>query len=141
MFVRTATSLILGTALFLAVMWGTGHLPAIAKDGLVNEPEPVPQETFPTAEAKQREPGKALYVTTQQAQPIRTVPQEPAGIAKDCVVISNAHLGLIQKEDVPSQRDGVLRMICSEVRPEDRAKYPGQIIQIMVGDSPRYYRR
>ncbi len=141
MFIRTITSLILGVALFLAIMWGTGLLPAIAKDGLTNEPEPR-QEAKPVAEIKSRDPGPALYPTVQQANPPRAMSQEPTGIVKDPIVIANSHLQVIQTEDVPSQRDGVIRLIGAEVKSEDRSKYPpGQIIQLMMGDSPRFYRR
>jgi WD40 repeat protein len=142
MLIRTITSLILGSALFLAIMWGTGLLPAIAKDGLTNEPEPQSQqEAKPIAEIKSRDPGPALYAMVQQPNPPPALAQEPTGIAKDPIVIANSHLQLIQTEDVPSQRDGVINLIGAEVRPEDRAKYPGQIIQIMMGNAPHFYRR
>ena len=140
MFVRLATSLILGTALFLAVLWGTGLMPAIAKNGIDPEPE-VRAEVKPTSTAK-RDIGAALYAMAQPAVPQRATFQEPRGIAKDPTVISNAHTGLILKEEVPSERDGVISFIGTEVRPEDRSKYPGKIFERQIGPNktPRFYR-
>jgi WD40 repeat protein len=140
MFVRLATYLVFGTALFLAIMWGTGMLPAIAKDGVDPEPE-IRAEVNPSTRAK-HDIGAPLYAMAQPAVPQREAFQEPRGIAKDPIVISNAHTGLIMKEEVPSERDGVIRFIGTEVRPEDRAKYPGKVFELHVGpnNAPRYYR-
>lgn len=139
MFFRLATYVFFGTALFLGIMWGTGHLPALARDGLVEEPEVKPQAKKPV-ENLSRGIGAALYVMPQVPNTPPALAHEPRGVAKDPVVIANSHLALIKKEEVPSQRDGVLKFIGTEIRPEDRAKYEGQWFEVMEGDSPRYYR-
>ncbi len=144
MFVRLATYLFFGGALFLAIMWGTGLLPAVAKDGIVNEPEPR-EEVQPVSTPK-REIGAALYAMAQPPVAQRAAAQEQRGIVKDPIVIPNAHLALIKKEEVPFQIDrqgitgGQLLFVGTEVRPEDRDKYPGQIFERTVGNSTRYYR-
>ncbi len=144
MFVRLATYLFLGGALFLAIMWGTGLLPAIAKDGVVNEPEPR-EEVQPVATPK-REIGAALYAMAPAPLAQRPAMQEPRGIVKDPIVIPNGRLALIKKEEVPFQIDrqgitgGQLLFVGTEVRPEDLKMYPGQIFERTIGNSTRYYR-
>jgi WD40 repeat protein len=138
MLVRMATYLFLGTGLFLGVMWGTGMLPALAKESIVNEPEP--REEVKSASKAKRDIGAALYAMAQSPVTQRGISQELRAIAKDPIVIANSHLQLIKKEDVPSQRDGVIQNICTEVLPEDRAKYPGQIFERMVDKQLHFYR-
>ena len=100
MFVRLATCLVFGTALFLAIMWGTGLLPAIAKDGI--DPEPETREVKPSTTAK-RDIGVPLYAMASAGRSSSArLSEEPRGIAKDPIVISNSHTGLISKEEVPS---------------------------------------
>src|SRR6266540_2386447 len=49
----------------------------------------------------------------------------------DLLVIPNCHLSVIDKQDVPSKRDGTLLFIGAEVSPEELAKLrPDQIITV-----------
>ena len=112
-------------------MWGTGHLRQSPRTELDERTEVRAEEAKPLPTAK-RDIGAALYAMAQLPCRRAAISRSRDRIAKDPIVIPNSHLDLIKKEEVPSQRDGVLSFIGTEVRPEDRGKYPpGKFFEVM----------
>jgi WD40 repeat protein len=73
--------------------------------------------------------------------PLRSAPlpaQSP--IAPDPIVIPDCRLAVIERQEVPSQRDGVLLYICTDIKPGEQVP-PDRIVAIKVADQERKYRR
>ena len=65
-----------------------------------------------------------------------------AEMVAEPIVIANSHLTLIKKEEVPSQRDGVLRFIGVEVKPDEQVSPYDRLGPFEMADgSKRTFRR
>jgi len=159
---RTAACLLLGTGLFLAIVWSLGLFPVIAQDGsqrvgVAGSSEPTtivrtasagptigfgsPSEPAPPAKldapkpAPRQDIGARLYA--QNSAPSPAPAPTRIGVVRDPIVISNARVDFIDTEEVPSQRDGVLSYIGTPILAEDRGKYPpDRVREIIVGGKP-----
>lgn len=140
---------ILGVALFLGIVYAFGLFPAIAQDGTQAQDDPgapatsTPASVQATSPASKKPIGSELYAQLQQpanqAAPVRAV--DAGGIAKDPIVISNCRLSALKKQEVPSQRDGVLLFIGTEIRPEDKGKYPPeQLFEVRSDNESKLFR-
>jgi WD40 repeat protein len=139
MFGRMLLAGILGIMIAGTVIWGTGMLPVVAQDGAppdvspasdANKPAPVSAERK-AAGAKQPA-GRDLYARANPVLPPQTPPPPKSTSIVDPIVIPNARLALIRKEEVPAQRDGALMFVGIEVKPGEQVaadeKLPAQIV-------------
>jgi WD40 repeat protein len=78
--------------------------------------------------------GKALY-------PPRKAPGAGASASGgvDPLVIPDCHLAVIYKEEVPSQEDGVLKVIGTDVKPGEVVP-PDRLREVKIGDQVRLFR-
>jgi WD40 repeat protein len=135
-------SLILAGVIVVGVLWAMDRLPVIAQDGSSTEPRnvavlPKPKDT----NAAKVSIGADLYAKAA-IQPVQTAPApaEKRTIAVDPIVIPNTRLGLIESQDVPSQRDGVLDFVGIEVK---EGENPSQtdVFAVEEGKAAKNYRR
>jgi WD40 repeat protein len=118
---RILLVLILGAAIAGTALWATGLLPVIAQEGISSgaresappAPAPIPEKKV---ESKITPKGGDLYPLATRVSRAQDPAQPQKGIAADPIVIPNSQLGLIDKVEVPAQRDGVLMFIGSECR-------------------------
>src|SRR6516164_4334526 len=125
----------LGVVIAGGTMWITGLMPVIAQGGASDNVDiqakapaktpdvaPLkPRQTIAKVSAKidaKRSIGADLYtmaapVVVNQA----AAPAPKKNLTTDPIVIPNARLALIRKQEVPAQREGVLVFIGIEIRP------------------------
>jgi len=144
MFARFLLVGVLGIAIAGGVVWATGLLPVIAQDGSsrgdrddVHVQAPVRKQTH-----EKKPVGADLYALAkatviQQATP--PTPQKNA-LATDPIVMPNARLAIIRKEDVPAQRDGALMFIGVAIRPGENPPKEDRFA-VRDGNSTKEYRR
>jgi WD40 repeat protein len=142
MFARFLLVGVLGIAIAGGVVWATGLLPVIAQDGSSREDHHDVQVQPPAKkQTPEKKPiGHDLYAlantNTQQAAP---TPQKNV-LAADPIVMPNARLAIIRKEDVPAQRDGVLMFIGIAIRPGENPPKEDRFT-IRDGNSTKEFRR
>lgn len=114
---------------------GTPQAAALA--GELNEPAAKPAvvrltlaESSADAPAAMERPRSVLSPITISARPARPAP----------IVVPNCRLEVVEKEEVPSQRDGVLLVVCTEIRPGELPA-ADRLIEINVNGQRRRYRR
>jgi WD40 repeat protein len=110
----TRTGLLLGTAALLALAAGCTQAPPAKK--LKGEGPKVETQPGDTPAA-----GEKLH---------------PASVSND-LVISGCHLSFINKQDVPSPRDGVLLYVATEARPDDMKQLPS--FRVITIEEPYAY--
>lgn len=74
---------------------------------------------------------------------IRPADPKPVGASvarTDPVVIADCRLAELERQEIPSQRDGVLLAACTEPRPGEEIP-ADRIVRVRVGDQERRYRR
>src|SRR5262245_27290705 len=62
--------------------------------------------------------GKPLYA---ERTPAAIVPAAPIAVQAEPIVVPDCRLTVVEKQDVPSQRDGVLLCIATEIEPNQQA--------------------
>jgi WD40 repeat protein len=60
--------------------------------------------------------------------------------AQSPIVVPECRISVIHKEEVPSQRDGIICLIGTDIRPGDMIA-PEQIVNVQIGNEKRKYRR
>ena len=60
--------------------------------------------------------GPPLYATPVRTPPIPPIREARSGVAVDPIVVADCRLAVIEKQDVPSQREGVLLFLGREVQ-------------------------
>ena len=84
--------------------------------------------------------GKPLYAPKEIAAP-RIDPANPQGVAVDPVVVP-CHLTVVNKEDVPSLRDGSLNFIGTELKPGELETLPKDlVIEVPIAREMKKFRR
>lgn len=63
-----------------------------------------------------------------------------SGIAKDPVVIPDCRLTVIDKQDVPSQREGVILFVGTELQPGEQVP-PDKLVEVRIGSELKRFRR
>jgi WD40 repeat protein len=58
----------------------------------------------------------------------------------DPIVVGDCRLVAGERQEVPSQRDGVLLFVCTEIRTGEQVP-PEQVVTVKIGDQERKYRR
>ena len=123
--------------------WGLGR-PAVAHNSVPSKKSDN-KKSAPTAPAvranAERSSGERLLV---QAAPTAPLPGLRTGerrqFANDPIVIPLGRLRLIEQEDVPSQRDGVVMFIGTEIT--DGQQVPTyDVFEIQMGETKRRFRR
>jgi WD40 repeat protein len=102
--------------------WSVGYFPASAQNDttpptIVDQSQPAAASQAKDTEAKA--PGGLLYnALTKPLVALQTpaAPAAPARRVREPIVIPNSRLAVIDKVDVPAQRDGVLSFIGIEVK-------------------------
>ena len=94
----------------------------------------APMTTAPVVDGDIRRP---LYPAEASPAPLAR-PAAPAGA--DAIVIRNCPITVINKQDVPSQSEGVIRVIGTEVDASD-SHSAGEGVLVRVGDATRVLRR
>lgn len=87
--------------------------------------------------------GAGSVVRGSATTPAQTFPtaQRPAG-SGDPIVIPAGRLRLIDIEDVPSQKDGVVLYIGTEITKEEATQLPPhEVVEEKVGDDTKWFRR
>jgi WD40 repeat protein len=105
-------------------------------------PEPTPVLRIdPKVTPKPSSSSAAPPPVARLADPLPSIssPARPL-IAPDPIVIPDCRLAVIERQDVPSQRDGVLLFICTDIKPGEQVP-PDRIATIKVADQERKYRR
>ena len=123
---RILFGLILGAVSLAAVACYRGWSPAARAEGASDAAE----GTAPPPAAA------ALPSPTDTAKPPRP---EPAPVA-DPIIVPDCRLSVIDKQEVPSQRDGVLLLVGTEVGPDEPVA-PERRITIKTGNQEKTYRR
>jgi WD40 repeat protein len=140
---------ILAAAVVGGGAWYTGHLPTIVEQAAPSQerrtkPEPV------TSAAKGKEAagiGKPLVEQVAMAAPAQPAPraEDPQVSGSELIVIPESRLVLIKKQDVPAQRDGVLRFVGIEIRPGEQLSKDEKTwdVQVLVNGqkTTKKYRR
>src|ERR1700687_4768457 len=103
---RMLLVLVLGTLLAGTALWATGLLPVIAQDGssLNDSDIAAPKAPQKHLEVKKAPKGGDLYALANWVSLPQDAPRAQKAMAADPIVISNSHLALIVKEEVPAQR-------------------------------------
>jgi len=124
MFARILFCTMLAGAIVGGVAWYTGHLPPVIEQPAASQEiraKPEPRQTRNTADGN-GPVGKTLDRQIAMAAPppvLAPRAEEPNLTPSELIVISEARLALIRKQDVPAQQDGVLAFIGIEVKPTD----------------------
>ena len=100
------------------------------------------EETSAPAEVDSKPPvvGKPLYTVSAPPTAPETTPSPNGKILADPIVIPDCRLSVINKQDVPSQRDGVLLVIGREVKDGEQVP-PDRLVTITTGGKERKFRR
>jgi WD40 repeat protein len=135
--------------LFLSACLGVGILGIVACDGRYTSSPPAASGAQADEPAPAGEPaapvdiGKPLYAA--KAVPDASAPAAPAAgqaISVDPIVVHDCRMNAFQKEEVPAQRDGVINVIGTELKPgEERSVPADRLVKITVGNQVKYYRR
>lgn len=140
MFGRFVSVLVLAGILFGVGAWSLGLLPVAVKSGgtaLSSANAETPRQQEPAAKP---EPGGPLYKAAA-AQPAPKSVGLQSTIAAEPIVISNCRLGLIDKLDVPAQRDGVLMFIGIEMKEGEELPMGETPKQVLDGGKVKKFRR
>lgn len=115
----------------LIVVLGCGELPK-------GEPGNVPTTDNPgNPQAKTKLFNPRAPINPEPADPARR-----SGGAVDPIVIHDCRLTVQEREEVPSQREGVILFIGTEVKDEEWDKLPENLkIKVKMGDTEKKYRR
>jgi WD40 repeat protein len=97
--------------------------------------DPKPATKVPGATAAPI-PAAHLVDSILRAAPLPS----PSPISPDPIVISDCRLAVIERQEVPSQRDGVLLYICTDIKPGEQVA-PDRVAIIKVADQEKRYRR
>ena len=84
--------------------------------------------------------GKPLFVMAAAGAPAAVAPQPRSGLALDPIVVPECRLTVLDKQDVPSQRDGVLLVIGTEVQDDEHIP-ADRLLQVTIGTEERRFRR
>jgi WD40 repeat protein len=130
--------------LVTVVVWTAFMLAAAGCDlkfvpGFTPDDSPSDAAATPPA-AEPAESGGTLYAPTPSPvlSPAPAAPRSPA--AREPIVICDCHLAVIDKQDVPSLRDGVLLFIGTPVGPGESVP-PDRLLRVRVGGEERLIRR
>jgi WD40 repeat protein len=124
---------VLGAAVFGVIAWRTGYWSvatermrdndSVAVAGFGGKASQAPQQT-----AKPQQPSTGRESLPPANQVARAAPtfwegqtEVPKKIVLDPILMPSSRLSLVRKEDVPSQRDGVLQFIGVELKPGETA--------------------
>jgi WD40 repeat protein len=150
MLARLFCTLVLAAALVAVGVWASGHVPVSAHDRPSEQPGSVTVTTQPTNRpllSVVKPPiGDRLYLV--QANPANR-PASPApaprrpGVRQDPIVVPNCRLAMINggKQDVPSQREGVLLFIGVEVKDGENVPKEDLLPPVQVDGKTKQFRR
>jgi WD40 repeat protein len=121
-------------------VWAGGKPAAVAQEARPSQNTKVPAEADTQAgrEKASPQPLTAQAASTVSLPSLRTA--EPRLTGSDPIVLPPGQLGLIEVEDVPSQRDGVLMFIGTEIR-EGESVPPHDVLEVKLGDQKKRFRR
>lgn len=129
-------------AILAVSVWSSGRGTVVAQDTNPSGPD---NKSAPAAPAS-RVDGAKSSVGRQLAQGASTVavqtnrPAQKREFSGDPIVIPVGRLRLIDLEDVPSQRDGVLMVIGTEIKDGEQVP-PHELIQVKVEEATKRFRR
>lgn len=118
--------------LILVVAWTMGFFSAKA----TSTPENLPQDA---ASSEPVDIGDPLYTCAEAAPAAKTTEPRIKRTA-DPIVIGDCRLVVFEKEEVPSQKDGVIHFIGTEIK-EGEVVPPGLLIEERVGKDKKKFRR
>jgi WD40 repeat protein len=117
-----------------AVVAGDGHRPALNKPG-------DKSQSAPPARHVSGEPmGGELLVQASPTAPLPGLRPNERRFASDPIVMPLGRLRLIDQEDVPSQRDGVVMFIGTEITDGEQAP-SYDLLEVQMGETKKRFRR
>jgi WD40 repeat protein len=141
MFGRMLLSLVLGTVLCAGIAYVLGKFPAAAQDSPAARPAPA--QGAPAQPAPAKAPAGDLYAHAQPVAPtapVERIAEQPAVVIEP-IVITGSTLAKILKQDVPSQREGVLLFVGIELKEGEQPPPDEKVWDVQIDREVKRFRR
>src|SRR6266404_1252592 len=141
---RMMLSGVAAAAILALSVWTLGRTRVVAQDARPPGPDKKSESTAPASRAKdEQSSGERRVVQGARAASVQSYPTTPRREGSgDPIVIPAGRLRIIDQEDVPSQKDGVVLFIGTEIS-ESAAKQlpPHEVVQAFIGEESKWFRR
>ncbi len=131
------------TVTFIAIgIWSVSKFTAAAQDGTGDQSGAKTAPPTPRTGGGKVDIGAQLYAqNTAKGVLLVERGSEPSAVALDPIVIPLSRLDLIEKIDVPSQRDGVLLFLGIEVKKDEPVPPDEKLFEVQLGKETKLFRR